>query len=108
MVTFILVEYPPELCTKSALLPQIVMDQLCVVRHVIHGWDFADPILLVTAENAATMDSYQALTHHSCLKGPHHADWLNADSYGMYGPPLSSSAVPPSTKVKSRWHFRGL
>jgi hypothetical protein len=90
------------------------MDQLRAVHHVIHGWYFADPILLVTADNAATIYSGQALTHRSCLKGPHRANWIDAEfaqldkhhSYGMYGPPLSRSAVPYSTKVvRPIWNY---
>jgi hypothetical protein len=106
VVTFILTEYSPEPSNQSSPLPHIAMDKLRAVHHVIHGWDLADHIILVTAENAATMAFGQALTRRSCLKGPHRANWIVAESaqldkyhsYGMYGPPLSCSAVPPTLR----------
>jgi hypothetical protein len=83
------------------------MDQLLLVHHAVDGWDLSGPIILVTAENAATMASGQDFTRRSCLKGPHGADWIDAEFakidkhhyYGMYSPPLSRSVVPPSAKV---------
>jgi hypothetical protein len=114
VVTFILAAYSPERSTQSAPLPQIAMDQLRAVHHTVRGWDLADPILLVTAENAANMASGQALTCRSCLKGLHCADWIDVEftqldkhySYDMYGPPLSCSAVPPfANVVRPIWKY---
>jgi hypothetical protein len=95
VITFILTEYPPDHTVQSVMLPQISLDQLRAVHHVIHGWDLDYPVLLVTENNATT------------LKGPHLTDWIDAGfaqldkhhSYVMYDLSLSRSAVPPSAKI---------
>jgi hypothetical protein len=92
--------YPPDFSSQSSPLPQIAMDQLRAVHHVIHNWDLSDPVLLVTSENAGTMASGAVHTRRTCLKGPHRASWIDAEfaqldkhhSYGMYGAPVSRKA----------------
>jgi hypothetical protein len=97
-------EYPPDLSTQASPLPQIALDQLRAVHHILHGRDLADPVLLITSANASTMASGNVHTQHTCLKGPHRASWIDAEfaqmdkhhSYGMYGPPVPRLEVPPS------------
>jgi hypothetical protein len=107
-------EYPPDLSTQASPLPQIALDQLRAVHHLLHGWDLADPVLLVTSAIASTMASGNVHTRRTCLKGPHRAYWIDAEfaqmdnhhSYGMYGPPIPRSEVPPSAQVvRPIWQY---
>jgi hypothetical protein len=103
-VSLTVAEYPPDLSTQALPLPQIALDQLRAVHHIIHDWDLADPVLLVTSANASTMAYGTVHTRCTCLKGPHRVSWIDAEfaqmdkhhSYGMYAPPIPRSAVPPS------------
>jgi hypothetical protein len=104
-VLLTLAEYPPDLSTQSSPLPQIALDQLRAVHHVIHGWDIADPVLLVASANTSTMASGTVHTRRTCLKGPYRASWIDAEfaqmdkhhSYGMYNPP----PIPPLAVLRS-------
>jgi hypothetical protein len=113
-VSLTVTEYPPDLSTQASPLPQIALDQLRAVHHLLHGWDPADPVLLVTTANASTMASGSVHTRRTCLKGPHRASWIDAEfaqmdkhhSYGMYGPPIPCSAVPSSARVvRPIWQY---
>jgi hypothetical protein len=106
--------YPPDFSSQSSPLPQIAMDQLRAVHHVINNWDLSDPVLLVTSENAGTMACGAVHTRRTCLKGPHRASWIDAEfaqldkhnSYGMYGPPVFRKAVPSSARVvRPIWQY---
>jgi hypothetical protein len=106
-VSFTVAEYPPDLSTQASPLPQIALDQIRAVHHLHHGWDLVDPVLLVASANASTLASSNVHTRRTCLKGPHCASWIDAEfahmdkhhSYGMYGPPIPRSEVPPSARV---------
>jgi hypothetical protein len=77
-VSLTVAEYPSDLSTQASPLPQIALDQLRAVHHLLHGWDLADPVLLVTTANASTMASGSVHTRRTCLKGPHRASWIDA------------------------------
>jgi hypothetical protein len=113
-VSLTVAEYPPDLSTQASPLPQIALDQLRAVHHLLHGWDLADPVLLFATANASTMASGHVHTRRTCIKGPHRASWIDAEfaqmdkhhSYGMYGPPIPRSAVPPSARVvRPIWQY---
>jgi hypothetical protein len=120
----IVVDYKADPQSEPAPIPQIAMDQMRAIHHILHGWYLSDPILrvtpvaapvsLVTAENAATVATGQKNTHHTCLNGPHREKWVDAEfsqldkhnSYGMYGKPLYRSAVSSSgVVVRPIWKY---
>jgi hypothetical protein len=113
-VSLTVTEYPLDLLTQASPLPQIALDQLRAVHHLLHGWDLADPVLLATSSNASTMASGNVHTRRTCLKGPHRASWIDAEfaqmdkhhSYGMFGLPIPRSALPPSARVvRPIWQY---
>jgi hypothetical protein len=74
----IVAPYKPDAKDQHSPHPQVALDQLRVVHHILHGWTLDDPVMLVTAENAATMANG---THHTCctcLKGPDKNKWMEA------------------------------
>jgi hypothetical protein len=110
--------------SEPAPIPQLAMDQMRAIHHILHGWDVSDPVLrvtpvadpvsLVTADNATTVATGQKHTQRTCLNGPHREKWVDADfskldkrnSYGMYGKHLPRSAVPSSgTVVRPIWNY---
>jgi hypothetical protein len=106
--------YPPDFSSQSSPLPQIALDQLRAVHHVIHNWDLSDPVLLVPSENVGTMASGAVHTRRTCLKVPHRVSWIDAEfaqlykhhSYGMYGAPVPRKAVPSSARVaRPIWQY---
>jgi hypothetical protein len=123
-IQLIVADYKPEPRSDPVPVPQIALDQMQAIHHVLHGWDLSDPVLIVapaphpvtivTAENASTMAKCQRHTRRTCLKGPHREKWIDAEfaqldkhnSYGMYGPPIARSAVPSSgTVVRPIWNY---
>jgi hypothetical protein len=70
--------YKPDATDKNPQLPQMALDQLRVVHHIIHGWDLTDPVMLVTLENAGNMANGTHHTHRTCLKGPDKEKWMEA------------------------------
>jgi hypothetical protein len=88
----IVTPYKPDPKDQHSPLPQVALDQLCVVHHVLHGWNLDDPVMLVTAENAGNMAKGTRHTRCTCLKGPDKDKWMEAelymldknDSYGIY------------------------
>jgi hypothetical protein len=71
--------------------PQIAIDQMRTIHHVLHGWDLSDPVLrvqpetsqvlLVTADNAGTMAAGQKNTRRTCLNGPHRENGWKPSSH---------------------------
>jgi hypothetical protein len=88
-VRLIVVDYKAEPQSEPAPIPQIAMDQMRAIRHILHGWDLSEPILratpvaapvlLVTVDNAATMANSQKNTRRTCLNGPHREKWVDAE-----------------------------
>jgi hypothetical protein len=106
--------YKPDANDQQSPLPQVALDQLRVVHHVLHGWDLEDPILLVTAENADTMAKGTHHTRRICLKGPKKDKWMEAefdmldknDSYGMYGTAVKRRNIPSTANiVRPIWNY---
>lgn len=69
-VSFGAVPYRPDPTDQQAPLPQIALDQLRIVHHVLHGWEFPDPVLLVMAASAVNMTQYKKLAQRTCLNKP--------------------------------------
>jgi hypothetical protein len=105
--TLLVAPYRPEPKDQDAPLPQIALNQLRVIHHVLHGWDLADPVLMVSAANAITMAHGQKHTRRTCLRVPDRDKWITAEfaqldkhhSYGMYGQPVARHQVPADSKV---------
>jgi hypothetical protein len=120
-IRLIAADYTVDPQSEPTPIPQIAMDQMRVINHVLHGWNFPDPVLcvpseashvsLVTADNASTMEVGQKHTQRTCWNGPHREKWVEAefsqlykhDSYGMYGKPTPNLELLP----KGLWHFQG-
>jgi hypothetical protein len=115
-------EYPPDLSTQASPLPQIALDQLRAVHHILHGWDLADHVLLVMSANTSTMASCNVHTRRTCLKGPQRVldrcricpdgqasllwDVWSSDS--SLGSASFGSSGPPDLAVlsKRQWHVQ--
>jgi hypothetical protein len=69
--------YHPDPSDQQTLLPQVDLDQLRIIHHVLHGLDLTDPVMLVTTDNAATVAGGQQHTHRACLQGPEHLKWID-------------------------------
>jgi hypothetical protein len=99
--------YRPDKKDQESPLPQVALDQLRVVDHVLHDWPLANTVMLVTSKNADTMVAGATHTRCTCLQDPYSQKWLEAeydmldknDSYGMYGKPAPRAAIPSSAKV---------
>jgi hypothetical protein len=72
-VSLIVAPYRPGHTDQQAPLPQIALDQLHIVNHILHGWTLSDPVLLLTATNASNMAHGKKLTRRVCLKGSERA-----------------------------------
>jgi hypothetical protein len=110
----IVAPYHPNAKDQHSPLPQVALDQLRIVHHVIHGWDLNDPVMLVTAENTDTMAKGTHHTRRTCLKGPDKDKWMEAefdmrdknDSYGMYSTAVKRRNVPSTAKiVRPIWNY---
>jgi hypothetical protein len=66
----IVAPYSPAKKYQEAPLPQIALDQLRVVHHVLGNWSRPDPVMMVTSRNADTMAAGTTYTCHTCLQGP--------------------------------------
>jgi hypothetical protein len=105
-------------------IPQIALDRMWAIRHVLHGWTLSEPVLhvtsehahvlLFTADNTGTMAQGQKNTRRPCLQGPHRKKWVEAEftqldkynSYGMYIVPFHRYAVPSyGTAVHPIWNY---
>jgi hypothetical protein len=60
--SLVVAPFCPGPMDQQAPLTQVTFDQLCDIHHVIDGWNLADPILLVAAENAKNMDDVPRLS----------------------------------------------
>jgi hypothetical protein len=110
----IVAPYHPNAKDQHSPLPQVALDQLRIMHHVIHGWDLSDPGMLVTAKNADTMVKDTHHTRRTCVKGPNKDKWMEAefdmldknDSYGMYGTIVKRRNVPSTAKiVRPIWNY---
>jgi hypothetical protein len=54
IVSLIVAPYHPDSKSQASPLPQIANEQLRIVHHILCGWDFNEPVLLVTAANGLT------------------------------------------------------
>jgi hypothetical protein len=98
----IVAPYCPGPTDQQAPLSQVTLDQLLVIKHVIHPWDLSDPVMLITADNTANTADGKGHTHRKCLQGPERDFWIEAecaqldknDSYGMHGVPIIHHATP--------------
>jgi hypothetical protein len=123
-VRLVVADYKADPQSEPAPIPQITMEQMRAIHHILHGWDLSEPVLRVTpvaatvsiviADNAATMATGQTHTRRTCLNGPHREKWVDTEfsqldkhnSYGMYGKPLPRSAVHSSgTVVHLIWNY---
>jgi hypothetical protein len=71
--------YHPYPNDQQVPLPLVSLDQLCIIHHVIHGWELIDPAMMVTADNTTTMADGQRHTLRTCLQGPEHLEWIKAE-----------------------------
>jgi hypothetical protein len=106
--------YKPNTKDQHSPLTQVDLGQLRVVHHVLHGWTLDDPVMLVTAENSATMAKGTHHTHHTCLKGSDKNKWMEAEfdildkkySYGMYGTAVKRHHIPSTSRiVRPIWNY---
>jgi hypothetical protein len=121
-VRLIIADYKRDPQSNPSPIPQIAIDQMRAIHHILHGWSLSDPVLhvtteptpvlLVTADNAGTMAQGQKHTRRTCLKGPHRKKWVDAEftqldkhnSYGIYCPPLlRSDGQSSGTVVRPIW-----
>jgi hypothetical protein len=70
--------YRPKKKDQESPLPQVALNQLHIVHHVLHDWPLADPVMLVTSKNAENMAAGAAHTCRTCLQGPDLQKWLEA------------------------------
>jgi hypothetical protein len=110
----IVAPYRPAKKDQDSPLPQVALDKLRIVHHMLHGWSLNDPVMLVTAENTSNMAAGTTHTRRTCLQGPDRDKWLAAEydmldknnSYGMYGAPTSRRDVPHDAKVvRPIWNY---
>jgi hypothetical protein len=110
----IVAPYHPNAKDQHSPLPQVALDQLRIMHHVIHGWDLNDPVMLFTAKNADTMAKGTHHTRRTCLKGPDKDKSMEAefdmldknDSYGMYGTAVKRRNVPSTAKIiRPIWNY---
>jgi hypothetical protein len=113
-VSLIFAPYRLDPTDQQATSPQVALDQLRIVHHVIHDWDLLDPILMVTAANSSNMAAETNHTHRTFLLGPDKEKWMAAKyaqldkhhSYGMWGDAISRRDVPPDAKiVRPVWNY---
>jgi hypothetical protein len=89
-VHLIVADYKCDPQPDPSPIPQITLDQIRAIRHVLHSWYLSSPIihitaehipiLLVAADNAVTMAQGQKHTRRNCHKGPHREKWVEAES----------------------------
>jgi hypothetical protein len=113
-VSLIVAPYWPDQNDQQVPPPQVALDQLRIVHHVLHGWDLLDPIFTVTAANATNMAAGKKHTHHTCLLGPDKDKWPAAEYaqldkqnyYGMWGDAIARHDVPPDAKImRPIWNY---
>jgi hypothetical protein len=110
----IVAPYHPHAKDQHSPLPQVALDQLRVVHHIIHGWDLSDPVVLVTVGNADTMAKCTHHTRRTCLKGPDKDKWMEAELdmldknnvYRMYGTAVKRRSAPSTARVvRQIWNY---
>jgi hypothetical protein len=114
MVTLIVATYHPDSKAQASPLPQITIDHLHIVHHILHGLDMSAPVFLITMVNSNKMAAGKKHTHRTCLQGPEQETWIEAEfdqldkrnSYCMYGSSIPHSAFPSDTKVvRPIWNY---
>jgi hypothetical protein len=61
--------YRPEKKDQESLLPQVALDQLRVIHHVLHDYPLDDPVVLVTSKKADNMAAGVTHTRRTCPQG---------------------------------------
>jgi hypothetical protein len=92
-VSLIVIPYRPYPNDQQVPLPQVALDQLRIVHHVLHGWDLSDPVLIITANNATNMAASKKHTRHTCLMGPAKDKMVCGET------PLLAETCHPTLKV---------
>jgi hypothetical protein len=84
-ITLHVTEYHSDSAALSAAPPQVALDQLCTIHHLVHGWSDTDPVHhvtnspsydmhLVTGANTANMATGTKHTYRTCIAAPQRLD----------------------------------